>query len=216
MTYRGFGYVVDSCPTNEKEFITGATRLNCGVDQYGRNQYTCVPNEDRSALIEFCYSKIVGLYQLGHCLETVGDGNLDQISCQHFQAGCPEENFRGTDLHKFSACSRINTEFQCFYADPSCPNRTKNYPHNISTPVDSIISSTINMLTTETGIVVEESSDVGLIIGSTYFIVLILFLVLAIIFWKKRISRKREYTGIPLEISMWFIKIDKRIDVKNC
>ncbi|XP_061192142.1 uncharacterized protein LOC133200344 [Saccostrea echinata] len=122
MTYRGFGYVVDSCPTSETEFITAATRLNCGVDKYGRNQYTCVPNEDRSALVEFCYGKIVSYYQKGHCLVTFGDGYLDQISCDQFQAGCPEANFRGNDLYKFSACSLINTEKQCFYAELSCPN----------------------------------------------------------------------------------------------
>ncbi|XP_061193202.1 uncharacterized protein LOC133201412 [Saccostrea echinata] len=120
--YRGYGYVVDSCPTSETEFIRAATRLNCGVDEYGRSQYTCVPNEDRSALVEFCYSKIVGFYQKGHCLVTTGNGTLDQISCHHFKTGCPEENFRGTGLYKFSACSRINAEMQCFYADPSCSN----------------------------------------------------------------------------------------------
>ncbi|XP_062570911.1 uncharacterized protein LOC134232929 [Saccostrea cucullata] len=202
MTYRGFGYVVDSCPTSETEFISAATRLNCSEDQYGRNQYTCVPNKDRSALVEFCYSKIVGLYQKGHCLESFGDGFLDQISCNHFQAGCPDENFRGTDLHKFPACSKINTENRCFYADPSCSNRTEINPNNQSTPVGGIINSTMSILTTETGNVVEESSDAGVIKGSTIFLVLILFLVLAIIFWKRRMSKKRKYKETPLEMDL--------------
>ncbi|XP_062605641.1 uncharacterized protein LOC134267448 [Saccostrea cucullata] len=127
MTYQGFGYVVDSCPTNKTEFISAATRLNCSEDEFGRNQYTCVPNEDTSALVEFCYRKIVGLYQKGHCLVTTGNGDLDQISCHNFKTGCPEENFRGSSLYKFPACSRLNTENHCFYSDPACLDREGVY-----------------------------------------------------------------------------------------
>ncbi|XP_062613936.1 uncharacterized protein LOC134275692 [Saccostrea cucullata] len=173
MTYRGFGYVVDSCPTNETEFISAATRLNCGVDQYGRNQYTCVPNKDTSALVEFCYSKIVGFYQKGHCLLTIGNGALDQISCHHFKSGCPEENFRGTDLYKFSACSRINTEKQCFKADPSCQNT----------------------LNTKTSFEDQESGDVGTIIG----IILCVLLLLSFSFCPYILEKeeKKEIKKIP-------------------
>ncbi|XP_062573898.1 uncharacterized protein LOC134235767, partial [Saccostrea cucullata] len=184
MTYRGFGYVVDSCPTNKTEFISAATRLNCSEDKYGRNQYTCVPNEVISALVEFCYSKIVGIYQKGHCLVTFGNGALDQISCRQFKYGCPEENFRGTGVYKFSACSRINKEKQCYLADPSCSDTTTN--------------ATMKMLTTETSNTDLESNDVKIIIGTFLsLLLLLLFLVFAIIFWKRK--NLRRYQSVELE-----------------
>jgi hypothetical protein len=65
MTSNRFGNVVDSCPVNETEFAAAATRLNCGVDKFGRNQYTCVPRFDLSAVVEFCYNRTVGIYPGG-------------------------------------------------------------------------------------------------------------------------------------------------------
>jgi hypothetical protein len=62
MSHAQYGHVVDSCPANETEFAAAATRLNCGVDNFGWNKYTCVPKFNLSAIVEFCYDGNVGFY----------------------------------------------------------------------------------------------------------------------------------------------------------
>ncbi|XP_062587829.1 uncharacterized protein LOC134249500 [Saccostrea cucullata] len=121
MSYKGFGYIVDSCPLSKANTTEAASKLNCINDVFGRSQYVCVPNENLTAVVEFCYTKsIVGLYQAGYCLKTIKDGYLDQISCKNFTEGCPTAPYRSTELYKYPACSRLNTEFRCFAADSLC------------------------------------------------------------------------------------------------
>ncbi|XP_061193243.1 uncharacterized protein LOC133201456 [Saccostrea echinata] len=65
MKYQDFGHIVYTCPRDKTEFNESATRLSCGVDENGRNQYVCAPNNEQSALVEFCYRHLIGLYQKG-------------------------------------------------------------------------------------------------------------------------------------------------------
>ncbi|XP_062600546.1 uncharacterized protein LOC134262170 [Saccostrea cucullata] len=124
INFSDFGYTVDSCPGNKTEYTASATRLGCGVDENGRSQYVCVPNHQRSSLVEFCYKSTVGFYEKGNCIEVYESGNLDQTSCLHFTDGCPDNHFFLPDLYKFPACQGVNLLKRCFFADPSCPNIT--------------------------------------------------------------------------------------------
>lgn len=56
---------VNECPKNETEFITSSKRLKCGTDKYGNNQYICVPNKEKSSLVELCYDGIIGPQENG-------------------------------------------------------------------------------------------------------------------------------------------------------
>ncbi|XP_062570741.1 uncharacterized protein LOC134232780, partial [Saccostrea cucullata] len=125
-TFGSFGYIVDSCPRNKTEYTTSATRLGCGVDENGRSQYVCVPNHQRSSLVEFCYKSTTGLYEKGNCIEIYESGNLDQTSCHNFTDGCPDNHFFLSDLYRFPQCHRINPLERCFFAEPTCPNVKKH------------------------------------------------------------------------------------------
>ncbi|XP_062570400.1 uncharacterized protein LOC134232454 isoform X2 [Saccostrea cucullata] len=126
MKFGSFGYTVDSCPGNKTEYTTSATRLGCGVDENGRSQYVCVPNHQRSSLVEFCYKSTVGFYEKGNCIEVYESGNLDQTNCLNFTDGCPANHFILSDLYKFPQCHRINPLERCFFAEPSCSNITQH------------------------------------------------------------------------------------------
>jgi hypothetical protein len=76
MSHAQYGHVVDSCPANETDFAAAATRLNCTEDKFGRNQYTCVPRLDLSAVVEFCYNRTVGIYPKGEYKVTSEDQQI--------------------------------------------------------------------------------------------------------------------------------------------
>ncbi|XP_062611095.1 cyclic GMP-binding protein C-like, partial [Saccostrea cucullata] len=54
---------VDSCPTTNHTWYEAGARLNCSHDVYNRLQYLCIPNQEKTTLLEFCYDKIIGLYE---------------------------------------------------------------------------------------------------------------------------------------------------------
>lgn len=56
---------VDVCPFNLVEVEEASKRLGCGNDSYGNNQYMCLPNVNKTALVEFCYDGIMGLQEKG-------------------------------------------------------------------------------------------------------------------------------------------------------
>lgn len=56
---------VGVCPKNRAETYTASERLNCGTDKYGTNQYMCVPNKEKTSLVEFCYGGVMELQNSG-------------------------------------------------------------------------------------------------------------------------------------------------------
>ena len=57
--------IVDSCPGNATAAAEASSRLGCGRDEYGSDQYICVPNVSKTALVEFCHNGIMELIQEG-------------------------------------------------------------------------------------------------------------------------------------------------------
>lgn len=62
-------YTTKLCPRNTTEWLERSTALNCTW----RNAYMCVPNENITELLEFCYS----LPQI-----QIGKGIIDRESVQ--------------------------------------------------------------------------------------------------------------------------------------
>lgn len=56
---------VDVCPGNLTAITKASQKLGCGNDEYENNQYLCVPNVDKSSLVEFCYDGIIGYQEKG-------------------------------------------------------------------------------------------------------------------------------------------------------
>ena len=61
---------VDVCPKNLTKVIESSKKLRCGNDDYGNNQYLCLPNVNKTSLVEFCYNGTMGLQEKGIFLFT--------------------------------------------------------------------------------------------------------------------------------------------------
>lgn len=56
---------VNVCPKNEHDVIQASKRLRCENDIYGNNQYLCVPNKEKTSLVEFCFKGVMGIVEKG-------------------------------------------------------------------------------------------------------------------------------------------------------
>lgn len=57
---------VTSCPTNAANWETAARRRNCSFDEVKpKNLYLCVPNQEKTEFLEFCYDEIRPMVQPG-------------------------------------------------------------------------------------------------------------------------------------------------------
>lgn len=56
---------VNYCPKNKNETIQASEKLKCGVDEYGNNQYLCLPHVNKTSLVEFCFDGIMGIQEKG-------------------------------------------------------------------------------------------------------------------------------------------------------
>lgn len=57
--------LVNVCPKTELDVIQASKRLGCGNDRYGNNQYMCVPNKEKTSLVEFCSQGVMGIREKG-------------------------------------------------------------------------------------------------------------------------------------------------------
>lgn len=63
--------LVDVCPKTLEELTKASTILGCGNDAYGNNQYLCLPNVDKTSLVEFCYENLMGMVEKGIVTESL-------------------------------------------------------------------------------------------------------------------------------------------------
>ncbi|XP_062587461.1 uncharacterized protein LOC134249126 [Saccostrea cucullata] len=112
---------VDSCPGNQSEVEAATLRLNCSDVRESINVYHCLPLSNLSDLVEFCYDGRSGLVEAGNCMVLYRE-TLNNYQCGHFKNGCPNAYYFPKNMYKYPACLKINTQNNCYIADPSCPN----------------------------------------------------------------------------------------------
>jgi hypothetical protein len=64
---------VESCPGNATAAAEASSRLGCGRDEYGNDQYICAPNDSKTSLVEFCHDGIVSPVLAGEWLISTPD-----------------------------------------------------------------------------------------------------------------------------------------------
>nr|XP_034321800.1 ankyrin repeat domain-containing protein 29 isoform X3 [Crassostrea gigas] len=115
-------YTTEVCPKNLTEWKERSSALNCNQT----NAYMCVPNENITELLEFCYSGPQIRIVKGLCMFLYKrHSTLDAYECNHFTEGCPSSNYRSQDVHIYQSCVAIANG--CFLADPICNRTTTMY-----------------------------------------------------------------------------------------
>ena len=56
---------VHVCPGNLSAKNEASKKLGCGYDEYGNNQYLCLPNVNKTSLVEFCHDGIMRMQEKG-------------------------------------------------------------------------------------------------------------------------------------------------------
>nr|XP_034332630.1 uncharacterized protein LOC117691204 isoform X2 [Crassostrea gigas] len=112
---------INVCPKDQDKVQMAAKRLRCNKDIHGNNQYMCVPNKNKTSLVEFCYDGIMGLEDKGNCLEALSRKEVSRHNCTSFSSGCPNDKFLKSNVFKYPECQSINTKHRCYVSDPSCP-----------------------------------------------------------------------------------------------
>lgn len=75
--------MIDACPKNLDEIKNASANLECGFDRFGNSQYVCLPNTEKSSLIEFCYEGLMGLKEKGKITHTNGTELLHCFNNQY-------------------------------------------------------------------------------------------------------------------------------------
>ena len=52
---------VEACPKTPEEIKKASEALACGNDVFQHNQYMCLPNIEKTSLVEFCFDGIMGI-----------------------------------------------------------------------------------------------------------------------------------------------------------
>lgn len=121
---------VNICPKTETDVLIASRRLGCNNHTNDRDPYMCIPNKEKTSLVEFCYNSVMGIHEKGNCLEA-SVGMVSEYSCKNFSYGCPDKSFFKDEFYKYPACQDINTKYQCYVMDPSCPGHS-NYESTVN------------------------------------------------------------------------------------
>lgn len=121
---------VSVCPKTYEEIKVASNKLGCENDRYGNNQYMCIPNAEKTSLVQFCDDGEMGLVEEGNCLEA-SVGRVILRKCLEFLSGCPNTSYGKNAVYKYPKCQEINTVGKCYIADPSCPPQMTNDLSNI-------------------------------------------------------------------------------------
>lgn len=108
-------YTTKVCPRNKKEWTERSSAINCTE----QNGYMCMPNDDLTELLEFCYIHPFILIEKGFCLYLYkGFSRVNVHNCEEFLSGCPKSVITSLKMFEYQNCLSIGNG--CFLAEPSC------------------------------------------------------------------------------------------------
>ncbi|XP_062610620.1 uncharacterized protein LOC134272398 [Saccostrea cucullata] len=109
---------VDICPTDQISWEKASRDVNCT----NPDRYQCTPNENLTALLEYCYHQPPTFVEKGFCWIISDSYFTNTYSCSGFKEGCPHMTYRSNELYKYQECLQLNKLKGCYLADPKCPS----------------------------------------------------------------------------------------------
>ncbi|XP_078312029.1 uncharacterized protein LOC144618901 [Crassostrea virginica] len=120
--YRFPVYATEFCPRNKTEWEARSSEFNCNTDN---SSYACLPNENITELLEFCYPLQIISIERGVCLYLAKKKSEPKhIDCNHFRYGCPTSTYRGSTIYNYPSCVLVGNG--CFLAEPFCKSTTQH------------------------------------------------------------------------------------------
>lgn len=108
-------YPTTACPTNQREWNKRSSAINCTEG----NGYMCLPNEQLTELLEFCYVQHFVWMEEGICLYLYKSfSRVNAYNCMGFRYGCPKSVITSDELFEYPSCSSLGNG--CFLAEPGC------------------------------------------------------------------------------------------------
>ncbi|XP_065925447.1 uncharacterized protein [Magallana gigas] len=108
-------YSTELCPRNQSEWNKRSSAINCTDN----NGYMCIPNDDRTQLLEFCYIYPRILITKDTCLYMYTSlSRVNAYNCRHFRSGCPSSIYLSSEIFKNPSCVMIGNG--CFRAEQFC------------------------------------------------------------------------------------------------
>lgn len=128
--------VTEFCPRNKAEWVRRSNAFNCT----NSNSYICLPNEQLTDLVEFCYNGSPTPITSGVCLFLDEKGiGLEPYNCTNFTCGCPDSIYFMNNIYKYPNC--VSVSKGCFLADLSCKRNTSSPTYTSSVTSMFTISS---------------------------------------------------------------------------
>lgn len=88
-------YSTEFCPKNQEEWNLRSSAINCT----STNGYMCLPNDNFTELLEFCYIYPRILIQEDLCLYLVKRySKVNSYNCSNFKYGCPKDHYLSSEI----------------------------------------------------------------------------------------------------------------------
>ncbi|XP_078310484.1 uncharacterized protein LOC144618403 [Crassostrea virginica] len=114
-------YTTEFCPRNKTEWEARSSEFNCNED----SSYACLPNENITELLQFCYPLQIISIEKGVCLYLAKKKSEPKhIDCNHFRYGCPSSAYWGSTIYNYPSCVSVGNG--CFLAEPFCKSTTQD------------------------------------------------------------------------------------------
>lgn len=108
-------YSTSFCPRSKTEWENRSIAINCTA----RNGYMCMPNENLTELLEFCYTEPRLWILKGYCFYLAKRvSKVNTYDCSHFSYGCHNYSYLSTRIYEHPACIAIGNG--CFLAESFC------------------------------------------------------------------------------------------------
>lgn len=174
-------YSTERCPRNQTEWNERSSAISCNET----NGYVCLPNENITELLEFCYIYPFIWIQEGLCLYlNKRYSRVNSKACQHFRSGCPNSLHQSFKNFQYPSCLAIGN--RCFLAEPSCNSRT-TYSQD-TTEVIQTENNPINYEESKTTYYNNRIDSVLVLLSSLSGVILMVYVVCTLFFCIRRNS----------------------------